>query len=227
MVQKVHIGLVALDNWMGGIVYTHNLVRALATLPPDERPLTTLFCPHSLELFRELEPLVDRVIIYKPLIEVLPNRKFLYAARILKTMISVSILREAQPELALAARRAKVDAIFAVTNPYTRLLPNAIAWIPDLQHCAFPHLFSHVERTSRNYRISRLLRDPARHVIFSSHHGQKHAAECYGPIRAQSHVMQFATVVEPPPLVRRPGAYASALRRTASVRDELQLVGGP
>jgi glycosyltransferase involved in cell wall biosynthesis len=197
MVQKLHIGLVALDNWMGGIVYTHNLVRALAALPPDERPLTTLFCPHSLELFRDLEPLVDHAVVYKPLIQVLPNRKFLYAARILKTMISVSILREAQPELALAARRAKVDAIFAVTNPYTRLMPNAIAWIPDLQHCVFPHLFSPIERTSRDYRISRLLRDPSRHVVFSSHHGLTHAAECYGPVRAQTHILHFATVLEP------------------------------
>ena len=178
-------------------MYTHNLVRALATLPPEERPRTTLFCPRSADLFKSIEPLVDRVRVYKPLLEVPPQRKLLYAARYVKTGITVSLLGEAQPELAFAARRAHVDSVFAVSNPYTRLLPNAIAWIPDLQHCALPHLFSALERKSRHHRFTRLLRDSSRHVVFSSNHALGHAGESYGPVTARTHVMPFATVPEP------------------------------
>jgi glycosyltransferase involved in cell wall biosynthesis len=182
---------------MGGIVYTHNLVRALATLPQEERPRMTLFCPRSANLFKNIEPLVDHLWVYKPLLEVPPHRKLLYAARYVKTGITVSLLGEAQPELAFAAHRAHVDALFAVTNPYTRLLPNAIAWIPDLLHCALPDLFSPVERNSRHHRFTRLLHDPSRHVVFSSNHALRHAGESYGPVTARTHVMHFATVPEP------------------------------
>jgi glycosyltransferase involved in cell wall biosynthesis len=197
MDQKLNIGIVARNQEMGVAVYTHNLIRALATLPPEERPRVTLFCAERSDLFDEVEPLVDRLILYRPLLEAPPTRKVLYALRYLKTAITVFLLGEAQPELAFAARRAGVDAVYAVTNSHTRLLPNAIAWIPDLQNCALPHLFSVAERKSRDYRFSRLLHDPRRHVVFSSHHALDHARDSYGPISAHTHVMHFATVPEP------------------------------
>ncbi len=197
MAQAVHVGIVALDNWMGGINYTHNLVRALAKLPREERPTITLFCSNKIDLFRELEPLVDRVVLFRPILNASPDRKLAYAARYVKTGICVSLLREAQPELAIAARRAGVEAIFSVTNPYTRFLPNAIAWIPDLQHRAIPELFAPHERKSRDYRFSRLLGDPSRHVVFSSHHAIEQARTCYGEPRAHTHILHFATVPEP------------------------------
>jgi glycosyltransferase involved in cell wall biosynthesis len=126
-----------------------------------------------------------------------------------------------------------VDAIYAVTNPHTRLLPNAIAWIPDLQHCALPHLFSSAERNSRHYRFSRLLHDSRRHVVFSSNHALQHAEQSYGPVTAHTHVMHFATVPEPSwsgdpaPVLRRyqvPERYLMACNVWAVHKDHATLI---
>jgi hypothetical protein len=86
-------------------------------------------------------------------------------------------LRDASPALGRAAKREQVDAMFPVPDPYTRLTPNPIAWIPDLQHSAFPQHFSKMQRRVRDNRFSSLLRDPSRHVVFSSQCALDHATQ--------------------------------------------------
>jgi glycosyltransferase involved in cell wall biosynthesis len=196
--SRPHIGLIALDRWRGGVIYTHNLVRALSRLPETERPQLTLFCRGTSELFDEVADLADDVVVYQSLLDrVFRKTRFEVDAQRINASVGAALLREASPELARIARRKRVEAIFPVSIQYTRLLPNAIAWIPDLQHCFLPEFFSRLARTARDNSFPALLRDPNRHVVLSSRCALDDAVRAYGPPMAKTHILHFATVPLP------------------------------
>ena len=198
MSSQPHIGLIALDRWRGGVIYTHNLVRALARLPESERPRITLFCRSSAELFEEVASSADKVVVYESLLDkIFGNTRFDVYAQRLNSGLSAAFRGEAMPELARAARREKVETVFPVSVSYTRLLPKTIAWIPDLQHCFLPEFFSRMARVARDRSFPALLRDPNRHVVFSSRCALDDASRAYGPPLAKTHILHFATVPLP------------------------------
>lgn len=204
------VGIVAHDAWMGGIVYTHNLVRSLSMLPDDERLQVSLFCKNNTEKFKELLPLVKECVLYRQLLDSNPSGKWMVnLARRLRVAMTMLLLGEAQPELAWAARRAGVDVLFSVSNPYTRFTPSPIAWIPDLQHKHLPHLFSKLDCEFRDRRFSGLLKRKGQHVVFSSKHALNDAIRFYGQPQAQTHILHFATVKDadweddPSPVLKR------------------------
>ena len=196
--SRPHVGLIGIDQWLGGAIYTQNLIKALSRLPAGERPRITLFCRRNAALFTEVTPLVDKVVVFESRLDKLfgatklagPAQRVDYAA-------SSFFLRDASPALGRAAQREQVDAMFPVPDPYTRLTPNPIAWIPDLQHSAFPQHFSKMQRKVRDNRFSSLLRDPSRHVVFSSQCALDHATEVYGVPKSKTYILHFATVPLP------------------------------
>jgi glycosyltransferase involved in cell wall biosynthesis len=193
-----NVGIIALDRWQGGVIYTHNLVRALSYLPPSERPRVTLFCRSKTDLFADITSLVDDVVVFQSLLDrVSAGTRFEVLAQRINAILGAGLCGEASPELARAARRARVDAVFPVSVGYTRLLPNPIAWIPDLQHCFLPEFFSHWAKVARNKSYSDLLCDPERHVVFSSRCALNDARRMYGMPRAKTHVLHFRTVPLP------------------------------
>jgi glycosyltransferase involved in cell wall biosynthesis len=192
------IGLVALDQWMGGIVYTHNLLRALSQLPAAERPHITLFCRNHTKLFEEVAPLADRVVVFQSWLDkAFAGTRLETPARYAQAAISGPLLHESTPELAKAAHRERVQAVFPVSTPYARRLPCPIGWIPDLQHRTLPQLASRLRRAILDNRFASMLRDPQRHVVVSSHYGLKDALRAYGKPRATTHVLSFVTVPVP------------------------------
>lgn len=196
--SQPNIGVVALDRWRGGVIYTHNLVRALSRLPASERPRITLFCRSSAILFEEIRPSADKVVVFESLLDkVFGNTRLDVPSQRTNAAVSAALLGEAAPELALPARREKVDVIFPVMVPYTRLQPTTIAWIPDLQHCVLPEFFSRLARAARDKSFSALLHDPNRHVIFSSQCALDDATRAYGKPLARTHILHFATVPMP------------------------------
>ncbi len=196
--SQPHIGLIALDRWRGGVIYTHNLVRALSRLPATERPRITLFCRSSAELFEEVASSADKVVVYESMLDkIFGNTRFDVYSQRLNSGLSAAFRGEAMPELARAARHEQVETVFPVSVSYTRLLPNAIAWIPDLQHCFLPEFFSRMARVARDRSFPALLRDPNRHVVFSSRCALEDATRAYGPPSAKTHILHFATVPLP------------------------------
>lgn len=196
--SQPHIGLIGIDQWLGGAIYTQNLIKALSRLPAEERPRITLFCRRNASLFTEVTPLVDKVVVFESQLDKLfGGTRFASPAQRIDYAASSFLLRDASPALGRAAQREHVDAMFPVPDPYTRLTPNPIAWIPDLQHSAFPQHFSRMQRRVRDNRFSALLRDPGRHVVFSSQCALDHAASVYGPPKASTYILHFATVPLP------------------------------
>jgi glycosyltransferase involved in cell wall biosynthesis len=213
-----HIGVIALDRWRGGVIYTHNLVRALSRLPAGEQPRVTLFCRGNAELFEEVASSADKVVVYQSLLDkMFGATRFAVSAQRVNSGLSAAFLGEASPELARAVRREKVDTVFPVSVSYTRLLPNAIAWIPDLQHCFLPEFFSRMARVARDKSFPALLRDPNRHVVFSSRCALDDATRAYAPPLAKTHILHFTTVPlpswfqDPTPIVAKYGLPSSYL----------------
>jgi len=193
-----HVGLIGIDQWLGGAIYTQNLIKALSRLPAAERPRITLFCRRNAALFTEVTPLVDKVVVFESgLDKLFGGTKLAGPAQRIDYAASSFFLRDASPALGRAAKRERVDAMFPVPDPYTRLTPNPIAWIPDLQHSAFPQHFSKVQCRVRDNRFSSLLRDPKRHVVFSSQCALDHATQVYGTPKAKTYILHFATVPLP------------------------------
>jgi glycosyltransferase involved in cell wall biosynthesis len=207
-----HLGLIAVDQWLGGVIYTHNLIKALSRLPAAERPRMTLFCRRSTEPFKEVTSLVDKVVVFESLMDkVFGGTRFASATRRIDYGVSAIFLGDVAPALGRAAQSERVEAMFPVADHYTRLLRNPIAWIPDLQHCALPQHFSRLARKIRDNRFSSLLRDPQRHVVFSSRCALDDATRAYGTPRAKTYVLHFATVPlstwfeDPAPVVAKYG----------------------
>jgi glycosyltransferase involved in cell wall biosynthesis len=196
--SRPHVGLIGIDQWLGGAIYTQNLIKALMRLPEAERPQITLFCRRNADLFKEVTPLVNKVVVFESLLDrAFGKTKLASRAQRVDYAASSFFLGDASPALGRAGRKAQVNALFPVPDPYTRLTPNPIAWIPDLQHSAFPEFFSPLQRKVRDKRFSTLLRDPKRHVVFSSQCALDHAASVYGAPQAKTYILHFATVPQP------------------------------
>ena len=208
--SSAHIGLIGMDRWLGGAIYTQNLVRALRQLPAEESPRITLFCRRSAENFSEIAPLVDNIVVFQSLLDKLfADTRFASKAERVDYTASSFLFRDSTPSLGRAAKKQQVDVTFPVQDPYTRLTPNPVAWIPDLQHCTLPEHFTPLQRKVRDNRFSLLLMDPKRHVVFSSRYALEHATRVYGAPKAQTHVLHFTTVPlpewfnDPAPVVAR------------------------
>lgn len=196
--SALHVGLIGMDRWLGGAIYTQNLIRALRQLPAEESPRITLFCHRSAANFSEIAPLINNVVVFQSLLDkFFGDTRFASKAERIDYTVSSFLFRDSVPSLGRAARKQHVDVTFPVQDPYTRLTPNPVAWIPDLQHCAMPEYFSPLQRKVRDNRFSLLLADPRRHVVFSSRYALDHATRVYGAPKAHTHVLHFTTVPMP------------------------------
>lgn len=210
--STTHVGLIGMDQWLGGSIYTQNLIKALRRLPAEETPRITLFCRRNTSLFSEILPLVDDVVVFQSLIDrFFGDTRFARKAQRVDYTVSSLLFRDSAPSLGKAAKPRHPDVMFPVQDPYTRLTPNPVAWIPDLQHSAMPHLFTRMNRRVRDNRFSLLLADPRRHVVFSSQYALDHAIRVYGTPKARTHILHFATVpmpewfADPAPVVAKYG----------------------
>jgi glycosyltransferase involved in cell wall biosynthesis len=193
--NRAKVAIVAAELWAGGIVYTHNLVRALAQLPDDERPQMTLLYEQNAEPFRELFSLVETHTAYQPMFAQRRNKiESLLANHGWRA--SRWLLGERSYRLAMAARRAGAQVTFPVFSATHRLTPRPIAWIPDFQHKAMPQFFTAAELAGRDRRQSAILGDPNCEVIFSSEHAREDAVRYFGTIKARHYLLRFATVPE-------------------------------
>jgi glycosyltransferase involved in cell wall biosynthesis len=203
--------VIAVDHWLGGVVYTHNLISALARLPESERPRLTLFCRNNTDRFDEIIPLVDKARTFRSMLDHVAASNFATLSRLMHTGFIAPLFRGAGRELAEVVNQENVECVFPVFKASTRKLPHPIAWIPDLQHCSLPEYFSRVSRAARDYRCARLLRNPKKHVVFSSQCALDDASRAYGTPRAKTHVLHFASVPlatwfdDPAPIVAKYG----------------------
>src|SRR6267143_1795021 len=150
-------------EWIAGVVYLQNLVRALNLLPEAERPslyfilgpgmtvedhrdLGARLPPSKHYAFRAGTSLRQKI------------RELLRAGRFLREPISAERL----------VRRLKLTALFPVQGSLGRDFPCSwIGWIPDFQHKRLAQYFSAAELRGRDESFQRIV-DEAAHVVVSS-----------------------------------------------------------
>lgn len=184
------VGIFGLKSWTGGMIYVQNLVRALAILPPDERPHMTLACEADFTGFETLQPLVDALITYQPRFRQASGKQ---PAQVLWRRWMGVTRRESHVERANALRQAQVAVSFPISELLHSVTPNPIQWIADFQHCWLPQLFDRKVRLLINMALWLRLHTTG-DIVVSSEHARADALRFFGTPRARLHVLRFATV---------------------------------
>jgi glycosyltransferase involved in cell wall biosynthesis len=150
-------------RWVGGLIYTHNLIRALRSLPDDERPdLRLLLTPkNSVRDHLDLKSCLPDISYYAF------TRNWPLWKRAGGIGLSLTALRWPH-SLEEAAASRRLGIVFPAHTSLGKSFPVPwIGWIPDFQHKRMPEFFSRAQRESRDRAFRRLAQD-ASHVVVSS-----------------------------------------------------------
>lgn len=172
-------------NWIGGSLYTQNLIRALAILPANERNgfSLALLAPQSgQDLIETVRGVVDEVHV-----ESLWNR--------LLRRLSTSLL--ARYPSAHSRKRSLPHYDFVYPEVPAPNLPHLWGgWIPDFQHRRLPDLFPRKELLKREQFYKNIVTN-APIIILSSRTAQDDLCQYYPEAFLRSRVMNFASFIEP------------------------------
>ena len=150
-------------DWIAGVVYVKNVIRALNLLPNEERPaLYFILGPDStVEVYRDLGRLLPPLEYYT----------FRDGAR-LRSKVMDSIrhagLTRWPISLERLARKLKLSALFPLQISLGKSFSCSwVGWIPDFQHKRMPQFFSHREIRERDECFRQITRE-ADHIIVGS-----------------------------------------------------------
>ena len=141
---QININYAENKSWLGGSIYIDNLLKTLASLPVDERPIIHVNSPTPLpqhppvcsaddNVIRDSQPsLIRRVYHRLPLPEAIRER----VRRIKRTVAG---------EKSVTPRQINFPVVIATPDD-----PAAVYWIPDFQHVHLPEYFQPSEIESRD-----------------------------------------------------------------------------
>lgn len=205
---KLGLRLIGSDEWIGGVYYIHNLVRALRSLPRDEQPEIALTLPSGTErkYYEEIEPLAEllpygsnKIIPLAPSLshrvtQLLNRNRF-----ILSLAISAKQFLGGNPYRALkqALSNAHVSVLFPCTNSMgTTFAIPWLGWAWDFQHKHLPELFSKYECRRRDEIFARLATD-APLIVVSSHNALADFNQFFPGQSHKLRVLHFTTAPVP------------------------------
>ena len=176
------------QEWFGGWMYMRNLVRALALFGEDEIETVVFVGTDKAEdaYIRELRTL--------------PRTRVVVASA-----FNADRLRGGTLRTLITGRRAHLLEVFGRENINVALdwatyygwrseIP-AIAWLPDFQHRALPHLFGRPAWLRRETGF-RLQISASSKVLLSSQAAEQDCHSFYPSSRGKTHVARFAVPIE-------------------------------
>ncbi|HEX4049636.1 MAG TPA: glycosyltransferase family 1 protein [Steroidobacteraceae bacterium] len=145
------------NDWLGGLSYLRNLLRAILSNP--ERHVEPVLVAHSV--------LASTFLSGFPPVEVIrtPMASRRHPARLLGEASCRLIDRDVTMEWLL--RKHRIDALSHSLTVGARSAVASIGWIPDFQHVRMPQFFSRSERVARDRHYLRLA-EGSRCIILSS-----------------------------------------------------------
>ena len=176
MLRRLTIGLryKHQDEWVGGVYYVQNLVRAFGLLPENRRP---------------------RLVIVggdKPALEEL---KAATGYPDLRRLSRARLHPEPAPRLAWPLARPADEAIdVLLMGSPPGLEERGVQWVPDFQEHRFPEFFPAEELQAR-FRRNADWFARHRHVMVSSRDVAEDARRYYGEFNNRVHVVRFASFV--------------------------------
>src|SRR3989338_5419462 len=124
-------------EWIAGVIYTHNVIRAVNHLPENQRPKFLFLFPGKgdLKIHQELGPLLPSSFYYFSQGWVPRLKRF--------DVLKRGLMSFKWPHsLEGLSRRLKLDVIFPTqVNLGDRFPLPWIGWIPDFQHKRLPDFF--------------------------------------------------------------------------------------
>lgn len=197
MVKRFRIGLLMHSpQWMGGVIYIQNLVKALNFLPPEKRQKIEIFLIVASdiepELYQDLLPLVENLCVESCLSISFYNslkRKVGRYFPIVRNLVDRRLVQVAQ--------REKLDFIYPL-NVFNYGVSwdfscDYAAWIPDFQYKYLPYLF---KRTSNIDRVFAAVAETSRKMVLSSKVAEKDFKNFFPATPAKTFVLNFRTIVE-------------------------------
>lgn len=178
--MKIGLTHIGSDQWIGGIYYISNLVRALRSLPTHEQPEILLRITSSLEenQYQGITDLVDLFRDYSwansaSLCSGLMNRvkaslRDLYDAAAPDSRVKVYVQTKVDNGLDRKLRAKDVSLLFPCQRAMSQdfRLP-WLPWVWDLQHKHYPDFFSKKQRRARDYIFLRVA-ESAKLIVTSS-----------------------------------------------------------
>ncbi len=188
------IGLVWMNNWLGGVTYVCHLCGVLQEYCRDQYDSIHLFRDRHYPGNEAFIPACDGDHEYagaftKPMPSYWWRKACFYRDAILSGCGEVDLARK--------AKKTNVDVLYPYPSVWCRGVRSAILWIPDFQ---FAYLKDGVAPRITNQQIAnkrRALMQPWAPVVLSSNHALACARELYGEIRARVEILRFRTIPEP------------------------------
>lgn len=192
---RVAFTLIGGKNWIGGYNYLLNLVRGLSVYKPVAITPVLFF---GEDVTQEDAAPFEKISG----VEIVRHRAFDERRRTQSLVRSVLFGRDKMVQSNF--KRERIDVVFecAQFNGW-RLEQPAIAWIPDFQHRALPHLFTRLAYMKRELGL-RLQVLSGRMVMLSSEDSRKDCERFYPSAAGRMHVVSFSVPV--PPRVKEAGA---------------------
>jgi len=179
IISNIRVGIPMLGdkNWPAGVNYVESLIKAVISLPMDERPQMFLvvhdFYLHAIDLYKSLFPLLDGLVF-------VGNNPDLTKGKLLNKVFHCT------SDLELTS---VIDFYYPVNS---NVLPGvcSASWIPDFQHIHLPELFAQWELQSRDDRYKKIA-ELAKLVVFSSKDAEKDFRMLFPNSNAVTRVLSF------------------------------------
>jgi glycosyltransferase involved in cell wall biosynthesis len=176
MLRRLTIGLryKHQDEWVGGVYYVQNLVRAFGLLPERKRP---------------------RLVIVGGDRPALDELKAATGYADLRRLSRARLQLEPAPRIAWPLARPANEAVdLMLMGSPPGLEARGVQWIPDFQEHRFPEFFPPEELQARFERNAQWFAGH-RHVMVSSQDVAADAVRHYGQFNNRVHVVRFASFV--------------------------------
>lgn len=186
--MRVAFTLIGGKNWIGGYNYLLNLLRALSIYGPDAITPVLFFgkdvAPADAAPFEQISG-----------VEVVRHTAFDETRK--KGSLIRSMILGRDKTVQSIFNRTQIDVVFecAQFNGW-RLEQPAIAWIPDFQHRALPHLFTRLAYLKREvgFRVQIMA---GRTIMLSSEDSRKDCEHFYPSTVGRTQVVSFAVQAMP------------------------------
>jgi glycosyltransferase involved in cell wall biosynthesis len=180
---RIGIPIIGNSDWIGGVCYVENLIKAVRLLPKSEQPeMHLLFADKDLEalsLHAHFVPLFDSVIYNGS-----------------RPDLVEKIFGQAVPRFSTKDELfSQVDFVFPASDPLLGNTPTA-GWIPDFQHRHLPQLFSQKDLDERDSSFAWKAAN-ARTIVFSSQDAANDFQRFYPQSKAKPRILSFHTLPEP------------------------------
>lgn len=187
MVKELHIclNMVSDPTWSGGVLYIQNLVRAIASLPSEDREKIRLSLAVDKSNLHLAEPVRNQVAhVYADGSFENGYLKICKALAMYAPFIPLKLLNPRSYDF-IYPHCARVRAAYKWGG-----------WIPDFQHYHLPHLFTQKEMAVRD-TLTKKIADAAPVIVLSSQMAQTDFCNIHPNACDRTTVMHFASSAEP------------------------------